>query len=85
MLPSSAARVVGLSDWWHAVQIIELLGNEWYSGELGPSTVVGSAAFNLFVISAVCIYAIPTGQQDEGSEQSGKLHSCKSSGSAHIR
>jgi solute carrier family 8 (sodium/calcium exchanger) len=44
------------------LSIIELLGNEWYSGELGPSTVVGSAAFNLFVISAVCIYAIPTGE-----------------------
>ncbi|KJH50619.1 hypothetical protein DICVIV_03211 [Dictyocaulus viviparus] len=25
-------------------------------GELGPSTIVGSAAFNLFVIIAVCIY-----------------------------
>ena len=27
-------------------------------GELGPSTIVGSAAFNLLVISAVCIIAI---------------------------
>merc|ERR550537_742167 len=44
------------------LSIIELLGNNWFSGELGPSTVVGSAAFNLFVISAVCIYAIPTGE-----------------------
>ncbi|KAK3255675.1 hypothetical protein CYMTET_35150, partial [Cymbomonas tetramitiformis] len=31
-------------------------------GELGPSTIVGSAAFNLLAISAVCIYCIPTGE-----------------------
>jgi len=44
------------------LSIIELLGNEVFAGELGPSTIVGSAAFNLFIISAVCIMAIPTGQ-----------------------
>lgn len=31
-------------------------------GELGPSTIVGSAAFNLMVISAVSIIAVPSGQ-----------------------
>jgi len=31
-------------------------------GKLGPSTIVGSAAFNLLVISAVCIMAIPQGE-----------------------
>eukprot|EP00746_Dinoflagellata_sp_MGD_P165857 gnl/MRDRNA2_/MRDRNA2_95376_c0_seq1.p1 gnl/MRDRNA2_/MRDRNA2_95376_c0~~gnl/MRDRNA2_/MRDRNA2_95376_c0_seq1.p1 ORF type:complete len:873 (-),score=180.74 gnl/MRDRNA2_/MRDRNA2_95376_c0_seq1:197-2815(-) len=41
------------------LSIIELLGNEFYSGALGPSTIVGSAAFNLFCISAVCVAAIP--------------------------
>jgi solute carrier family 8 (sodium/calcium exchanger) len=30
-------------------------------GELGPSTIVGSAAFNLMVISAVSILAVETG------------------------
>ncbi|XP_074648787.1 sodium/calcium exchanger 3-like isoform X2 [Tubulanus polymorphus] len=30
------------------------------SGELGPGTIVGSAAFNLLVIIAVCIGAIPS-------------------------
>ena len=30
-------------------------------GELGPSTIVGSAAFNLLVISGVSIVAVPTG------------------------
>lgn len=36
-------------------------------GELGPSTIVGSAAFNLLLISAVSIYAvnIETDDRDE--------------------
>jgi Sodium/calcium exchanger protein. len=29
--------------------------------QLGPSTIVGSAAFNMLVISAVCVTAIPDG------------------------
>eukprot|EP00003_Mantamonas_plastica_P001841 TRINITY_DN1131_c0_g1_i6.p1 TRINITY_DN1131_c0_g1~~TRINITY_DN1131_c0_g1_i6.p1 ORF type:complete len:536 (+),score=164.87 TRINITY_DN1131_c0_g1_i6:24-1610(+) len=29
------------------------------AGELGPGTIVGSAAFNLLVIIAICVYAIP--------------------------
>jgi len=44
------------------LSIIELLQNKFFSGELGPSCIVGSAAFNLLVISGVCIAAIPTGQ-----------------------
>eukprot|EP00746_Dinoflagellata_sp_MGD_P074237 gnl/MRDRNA2_/MRDRNA2_30014_c0_seq1.p1 gnl/MRDRNA2_/MRDRNA2_30014_c0~~gnl/MRDRNA2_/MRDRNA2_30014_c0_seq1.p1 ORF type:complete len:831 (-),score=147.70 gnl/MRDRNA2_/MRDRNA2_30014_c0_seq1:33-2525(-) len=44
------------------LSIIELLGNDFFSGALGPSTIVGSAAFNLFCISAVCIAAIPEGE-----------------------
>jgi len=35
---------------------------DYVSGELGPSTIVGSAAFNLLVIIAVCVVAIPNGQ-----------------------
>eukprot|EP00927_Polykrikos_kofoidii_P087057 TRINITY_DN9942_c0_g2_i1.p1 TRINITY_DN9942_c0_g2~~TRINITY_DN9942_c0_g2_i1.p1 ORF type:complete len:829 (-),score=165.57 TRINITY_DN9942_c0_g2_i1:52-2538(-) len=44
------------------LSVIELLANNWYSGELGPSTIVGSAAFNLFCIIAVCIVVIPDGE-----------------------
>lgn len=44
------------------LSIIELLANDFFSGALGPSTIVGSAAFNLFCISAVCIVAIPDGE-----------------------
>mmetsp|Transcript_68682 Transcript_68682/g.178388 ORF Transcript_68682/g.178388 Transcript_68682/m.178388 type:complete len:845 (+) Transcript_68682:94-2628(+) len=38
------------------------LTNEMYSGDLGPGTIVGSAAFNLFMIIAVCVSAIPDGE-----------------------
>lgn len=44
------------------LSVIELLGDDMFSGELGPLTVVGSAAFNLLVIVAVCVFAIPVGE-----------------------
>lgn len=34
-------------------------GKDFQAGDLGPSTIVGSAAFNLFIITAICIYVIP--------------------------
>lgn len=40
---------------------IEVLTNGFEAGALGPQTVVGSAAFNLYVITAVCVCAIPIG------------------------
>ena len=42
------------------LSLIELLFGSFYSGDLGPSTIVGSAAFNLLVIIAVCVVAIPS-------------------------
>jgi len=39
--------------------INDVIKNEFYDGEFGPSTIVLSAAFNLFVIIAVCINAVP--------------------------
>lgn len=44
------------------LSVIEIIGGNFYAGELGPSTIVGSAAFNLLVITAICVYAIPDGQ-----------------------
>lgn len=41
---------------------IEICGNKFNAGELGPSTIVGSAAFNLLIIIAVCVYVIPDGE-----------------------
>lgn len=39
---------------------IELIGNRFVAKDLGPSTIVGSAAFNLLVITAVCMLSIPS-------------------------
>ena len=44
------------------LSIIEIVGNNFEAGELGPGTIVGSAAFNLMVISAVCVSGIPKGE-----------------------
>lgn len=37
------------------LSVIEIFGNGFEAGDLGPSTIVGSAAFNLFVIIGICI------------------------------
>eukprot|EP00927_Polykrikos_kofoidii_P078331 TRINITY_DN75165_c0_g1_i1.p1 TRINITY_DN75165_c0_g1~~TRINITY_DN75165_c0_g1_i1.p1 ORF type:complete len:834 (+),score=168.17 TRINITY_DN75165_c0_g1_i1:87-2588(+) len=42
------------------LSLIEVLQEGFYAGDMGPSTIVGSAAFNLFSISAVCVVAIPS-------------------------
>nr|XP_032818845.1 sodium/calcium exchanger 3-like isoform X2 [Petromyzon marinus] len=44
------------------LSIIEVVGHEFKAGELGPSTIVGSAAFNMFVIIGLCVYVIPDGE-----------------------
>ena len=44
------------------LSIIEICGNSFEAGDLGPSTIVGSAAFNLFIIIAICVYVIPDGE-----------------------
>ena len=43
------------------LSVIEIASNDFYSGDLGPSTIVGSAAFNGLVIIAVCISCLPSG------------------------
>ncbi|XP_076456318.1 sodium/calcium exchanger Calx-like [Babylonia areolata] len=42
--------------------LIEMVTKGFQSGELGPGTIVGSAAFNLFVITALCIVSVPKGE-----------------------
>nr|XP_022315643.1 sodium/calcium exchanger 2-like isoform X4 [Crassostrea virginica] len=44
------------------LSVIEIIGRNFEAGELGPGTIVGSAAFNLLVISAICIISIPEGE-----------------------
>jgi len=40
------------------LNVIEVGKRKCFEGDLGPGTIVGSAAFNLLGITAVCIYAI---------------------------
>ncbi|XP_063145901.1 sodium/calcium exchanger 3 [Candoia aspera] len=44
------------------LSLIEVCGHGFVAGELGPSTIVGSAAFNMFIIIAICVYVIPDGE-----------------------
>lgn len=44
------------------LNVIDAFSGEFHASKLGPGTIVGSAAFNLFVITAVCIVAIPAGE-----------------------
>ncbi|XP_061091720.1 solute carrier family 8 member 4a isoform X10 [Conger conger] len=44
------------------LSVIEVCGHKFEAGDLGPSTIVGSAAFNMFVIIAICVYVVPDGE-----------------------
>jgi len=44
------------------LSVVEVFANEMASGPLGPSTIVGSAAFNLMIITALCIVALEDGE-----------------------
>lgn len=44
------------------LSIIEIVGKNFQAGDLGPGTIVGSAAYNLFVIIAICVLVIPNGE-----------------------
>jgi Ca2+/Na+ antiporter len=41
------------------LSVVETFKREFHAGDLGPSTIVGSAAFNLFSIISVCVLVIP--------------------------
>merc|ERR1711968_222699 len=41
------------------LSVIEIVSGRFYSGALGPSTIVGSAAFNMLVILGICVMCIP--------------------------
>eukprot|EP00038_Savillea_parva_P029270 m.69982 g.69982 ORF g.69982 m.69982 type:complete len:924 (+) comp8616_c0_seq1:179-2950(+) len=49
-LGSSAPEII--------LSIIEVIFSDFYAGDLGPGTIVGSAAFNLFIIIGVCSYSL---------------------------
>lgn len=37
---------------------IEIIGHHFEAGQLGPGTIVGSAAFNLLVITSICMLSL---------------------------
>merc|ERR1739846_143622 len=41
------------------LSVVEIWAKGFKAGDLGPGTIVGSAAFNLFMIIGLCIYVIP--------------------------
>ncbi|XP_075935504.1 sodium/calcium exchanger 1-like isoform X3 [Anarhichas minor] len=44
------------------LSVIEVIGHGFHAGTLGPATIVGSAAFNMFVIIGLCVYVVPDGE-----------------------
>ncbi|XP_063232108.1 sodium/calcium exchanger 3 isoform X3 [Bacillus rossius redtenbacheri] len=44
------------------LSVIEIMAKNFEAGDLGPGTIVGSAAYNLFVIIAICVLVIPEGE-----------------------
>lgn len=44
------------------LSVIEMFQKNFEAGDLGPGTIVGSAAYNLFVIIAICVLVIPKGE-----------------------
>ena len=44
------------------LSLIGIVGNGFQQDKLGPSLIVGSGAFNLFVISAISVCVIPKGE-----------------------
>ncbi|XP_016413305.1 sodium/calcium exchanger 1-like [Sinocyclocheilus rhinocerous] len=45
------------------LSVIEVCGHNFEAGTLGPNTIVGSAAFNMFVIISICVYVVPEGER----------------------
>jgi hypothetical protein len=64
-LGSSAPEII--------LAILEIVLNGFQAGELGPGTIVGSAAFNMLIITAVCIIAVPSPQVPSRLGEGGKL------------
>ncbi|KAK2719672.1 hypothetical protein QYM36_005227 [Artemia franciscana] len=41
---------------------IEIIGNDFEAGDLGPGSTLGSAAFNMFFIIGLCIFIVPSSE-----------------------
>lgn len=56
--------------------VVETVSMKFEAGALGPGTIVGSAAFNLLFITAICISALPV--DDDLTEENGGTETCES-------
>jgi len=50
--------------------VVETVSLTFEAGDLGPGTIVGSAAFNLLFITAICICSLPEKEDDPTSYES---------------
>ncbi|VDK60528.1 unnamed protein product [Anisakis simplex] len=57
---SPLSRQANSSDCSYYIDIASVMGKGFEAGDLGPNTIVGSAAFNLFMIIAICVVAVPS-------------------------
>ena len=55
------------------LSVIEIVSGKFYSGALGPSTIVGSAAFNMLVILGICVMCIPAENAETGETGTRKI------------
>ena len=55
------------------LSVIEIVTGRFYSGALGPSTIVGSAAFNMLVILGICVMCIPEANEATGETGTRKI------------
>jgi len=66
LLPETVANLTLMALGSSAPEILlaalEVIRKDFSGGELGPSTILGSAAFNSFVVVAICVLVIPTDQ-----------------------
>jgi len=53
--------------------VVETCGLGFQAGDLGPGTIVGSAAFNLLFITAICISCLDESEDDPSKLQSRKI------------
>jgi len=53
--------------------VVETVSLKFESGDLGPGTIVGSAAFNLLFITAICISCLPFEKNSDGEEDETRM------------
>jgi len=53
--------------------VVETCALTFQAGDLGPGTIVGSAAFNLLFITAICISCLPEDENDSSRLESRKI------------